>query len=58
MACRGKTFASLYRISYFFYIGKPTYLSMPELLAGRHYNEEEISRDLEKEKKRKKKKPA
>jgi hypothetical protein len=33
-------------ISYFGYIGKPAYLSMPELLAGCHYNEEEINRHL------------
>jgi ABC-type phosphate transport system auxiliary subunit len=29
-------------------IGKPAYLSMPEFLVGCHYNEEEISRHLEK----------
>jgi hypothetical protein len=37
-----------YCISRFCYIEKPAYLSMPKFLAGYHYNEEEISRHLEK----------
>jgi hypothetical protein len=46
-----------YCISYFYYIEKPAYLSMPKCLAGCHYNEEEISRHLKiKEKKKKRKK--
>jgi hypothetical protein len=32
---------------------KPAYLSMPKFLAGCHYNEEEISRHLKKEKRKK-----
>jgi hypothetical protein len=32
----------------FCYIGKLAYLSMPKFLASGHYNEEEISRHLEK----------
>ena len=39
-----------YCTSKFCYIGKPTYLSMPKLLAGCHYNEEESNRPLEKNK--------
>ena len=35
-----------YCISWFCYIGKPAYLSTPKFLAGCHYNEEEISRQL------------
>jgi hypothetical protein len=35
-----------YCISLFYYIEKPAYLSMPKFLAGCHYNEEEISRQL------------
>jgi hypothetical protein len=37
-----------YCISWFCYIGKPAYLSMPKFLAGCHYNEEEVSRHLKK----------
>jgi hypothetical protein len=35
-----------YCISRFCYIEKPAYLSMPNFLAGCHYNDEEISRRL------------
>jgi hypothetical protein len=37
-----------YCISYICYIGKSTHLSMPKIIDGCHYNEEESSRHLEK----------
>ena len=39
-----------YCISYFGYIGKPSYLSMPKFLASCHCNEEEINRRLREKK--------
>jgi hypothetical protein len=35
-----------YCISYFGYIGKPAYFTMPKYLAGCQYNEEKINRHL------------
>jgi hypothetical protein len=37
-----------YCISYICYIEKPAHLSMPKILDGCHYNEEENSRQLKK----------
>jgi hypothetical protein len=41
-----------YGISLFCYIGKPACLSMPNFLAGCHYNDEEISQHFNKKKKK------